>query len=383
MALQHWVRLALTDGLGPITIKRLTELAGSAQEACELGEMRLRQVEGIGLARSQAIARALRESADRAVAELERCEQLGVRVIALDDPAYPPVLKTIHDPPPVLYMRGSLEDRDLNAIAIVGSRRCTHYGREQAGRFGALLAEAGFTVVSGGARGVDSAAHRGAMEHPHGRTIAVLGCGIDVTYPQENEPLFAQISSRGALLSEFPLGTPPLADNFPRRNRVVSGLSRGVIVIEGDLRSGAMITARLAGEEQGRVVFALPGRVDHPMSSGPHRLIRDGAVLVDGLQDIIEGLGPLPHEVSQPTLFGPPPEDQGPAKAAVPVPLTARQQTIVAALDEEPLAVDQIIQRSGLEAPVVLQELTWLSLKGLVRRVDGQTFARAHRRADH
>jgi DNA processing protein len=144
-----------------------------------------------------------------------------------------------------------------------------------------------------------------------------------------------------------------------------------------------MITARLAGEEQGRVVFALPGRVDHPMSSGPHRLIRDGAVLVDGLQDIIEGLGPLPHEVSQPTLFGPPPEDQGPAKAAVPVPLTARQQTIVAALDEEPLAVDQIIQRSGLEAPVVLQELTWLSLKGLVRRVDGQTFARAHRRADH
>src|SRR5262249_38618585 len=166
----------------------------------------------------------------------------------------------------------------------------------------ALLAGAGITVVSGGARGIDSAAHRGAMSHAQGRTIAVLGSGVDVPYPPENAKLFQEIAQRGAVISEYPLGTPPLKDNFPRRNRIISGLSRGVLVVEADERSGALITARLACDDHGRPVFALPGRVDNKMSAGPHRLIRDGATLVRSLEDIIEGLGPLPHGAVEPTL---------------------------------------------------------------------------------
>jgi DNA protecting protein DprA len=235
--------------------------------------------------------------------ELAKCTELAVALLCPDDDAYPALLKEIPDPPAVLYVRGAFEPRDLNAVAIVGSRKCSYYGREQAERFAALLAGAGFSVISGGARGIDSAAHRGAMSHAHGRTIAVLGSGIDVPYPPENAPLFEEIAKRGAVVSEYPLGTPPLKDNFPRRNRIVSGMSRGVLVIEADIKSGALITARQACDDHSRPVFALPGRVDNALSDGPHLLIRDGAVLTTKLEDIIENLGPLPHGASEPTLF--------------------------------------------------------------------------------
>ena len=374
-----WLRLSLTRGVGPILTRRLIEQAGSAEAACEATPHLLQQIEGIGEAKARHIAASLKSSLDAARAELDKADAAGVRVVCPDDDEYPLLLKTIHDPPNLLYLKGSFEPRDLNAIAIVGSRKCSIYGREQAERFGGLLGGAGFTVISGGARGIDSAAHRGAMQHPAGRTIAVLGSGVDVVYPPENKGLFEQIAERGAVVSEFPLGTQPLADNFPRRNRIVSGMSRGVLVIEAaDVKSGALITARLAGEH-GRDMFALPGRVDNPLSIGPHQLIRDGAIFTANLDDIINGLSPLPDEVDRPIPTRAAPEElfNAPTPIAnVEISLSERQQKIFDAVGQDAVSADHIIEQTGLAAHEVMQELTVLSLKGLVKRTDGQQFAR-------
>jgi DNA processing protein len=399
MPLRHWLQLSLTEGIGPILIRRIIDAVGGVEQACEARINLLRNVEGIGGAKATKIHESLRAAGREADAEIERAAQLGIQIICPDDATYPVMLRSIPDPPAVLYMKGTLEDRDLNAVAIVGSRRCSHYGREQSERFAALLAGAGFTVISGGARGVDSAAHRGAMAHPQGRTIAVLGCGLDTIYPPENGPLFDQIAKRGAMISEYPLGTAPLSDNFPRRNRIVSGMSRGVLVIEADERSGALITARQAADDHNRPVFALPGRVDNAMSAGPHKLIRDGATLVTKLEDILDGLGPLPHEAMEPQLWDLRIDDATPEKVlegsapaepagrepdppkAEAASLTESQRLILTHLNTEPAAVDQIIERSELPANVVLRELTFLSLKGVVKRIDGQTFARSNNRS--
>jgi DNA processing protein len=216
------------------------------------------------------------------------------------------------------------------------------------------------------------------MSHANGRTIAVLGCGIDLVYPPENGELFDRIAEHGgAVLSEYPIGTPPLAENFPKRNRIVSGWSRGVLVIEADERSGALITARQAGVDQGRALFALPGRVDNKLSIGPHQLIRDGATLVTNLQDIVDDLGPLPDSV----MLEMPVETAEPAPAGAPVQPTLFsgsevQQTILNAMTNDPSTIDQLIDRTGLEASVILRELTVMSLKAVVRRGVGQTFHR-------
>ena len=381
MPLQHWLQLSLAEGVGPITIRRMVDFAGSAESAAALSEKDLRSVEGVGPARAQSIRRALDAAGGRVDRTMDLAARSGVRLLCLEDSDYPALLRSILDPPAVLYVRGCFEPRDLQALAIVGSRRCTHYGREQAERFGALLAAAGFTVVSGGARGIDVAAHRGALRHPQGRTVCVLGCGIDVVYPPENLELYGQIAARGAMVSELPFGTAPSAENFPRRNRIISGLSRGVLVVEADEHSGAMITARLAGEEQGRTVFAMPGRIDSPMSRGTHQLIRDGAILTAVLDDIVQGLGPVPEGARQLMLFD---ESAQPAPAAAPQEsaapaMTERQRRILEALDDEPTPVDRIIERTGVDASAVLGELTFLTLKGVVKRIDGQTFARRRR----
>jgi DNA processing protein len=384
LALRHWLQLSLTEGIGPILTRRLIEAAGSAQAACEADVGLLNNVEGIGLAKSRKISAALRAAANEVDRELERAAAQQITIICPDDESYPPLLRSIPDPPTVLYARGTIEPRDLNAVAIVGSRRCSMYGREQAERFASLLAGAGFTVISGGARGVDSSAHRGAMAHAQGRTIAVLGSGLDVTYPPENGPLFAQIAGQGAVLSEFALGTPPNKENFPRRNRIVSGMSRGVLVVEADERSGALITARQACDDHGRPVFAMPGRVDNPLSAGPHQLIRDGAILAARLEDIIDGLTPLPENVAEPMLFQepnanrsePPPPPPAPRKPELFDGLSDRQRVVYDALGRDPLSVDLLVEATGLPAHVILQELTFLTLKGHVRRIDGQTFAR-------
>jgi len=230
------------------------------------------------------------------------------------------------------------------------------------------------------------------LSHPQGRTIAVLGSGLDTLYPPENASLFKQIAERGAVVSEFPFGTPPSAENFPRRNGIVSGMSRGVLVIEADERSGALITARLANEDHGRPVFALPGRVDNKMSLGCHKLIRDGAILFACLEDIQEGLDPLPHSATQPGLFEgidlrvdapelvDAPQAPSDEPADLPPGLSEQQGAILRELGESALSVDQLIDRTGLDAGAILKELTFLSLKGLVHRVDGQAYARGGRR---
>jgi DNA processing protein len=382
---EHWLTLSLTQGIGPILGRRMIEAAGGVEAACRADANLLANVEGIGLARSRKIASALKKAADEAQVELAKAAAQAVLIVCPDDDTYPALLHTIPDPPLALYVRGTLQPRDLHAVAIVGSRKCSLYGREQAERFGALLAGAGITVISGGARGIDSAAHRGALQHPQGRTIAVLGSGVDVPYPPENTAFFDDIAQRGAVISEFPMGTPPNRENFPRRNRIVSGMSRGVLVVEADERSGALITARQAGDDHGRPVFALPGRVDNPLSKGPHQLIRDGAVLTMGLEDILDGLGPVPHAVTEPTLFDKPTNGDNkieppPATASSPISLIAsispEQQKILVCLEVDPRSIDSIIESVAMPAAAVLRELTFLTLKGLVRRVDGQNWAR-------
>lgn len=385
-----WLQLSLTDGIGPVLAHRIIEAAAgdigvtstdsrAIQHAVSAGPALLRKADGIGR-NADALAAAMAKAADEAGRELERVAKAGVRVICPADDEYPALLKSVPGPPLVLYVRGGFEDRDLHSLGIVGSRKCSHYGREMAERLSASAAGVGVTIISGGARGIDSSAHRGALSHPHGRTIAVLGCGVDMVYPPENGDLFNQIAQdgRGAVVSEYPMATPPLADNFPRRNRIISALSRAVLVVEADERSGALITARYAGVEHGRPVLALPGRIDNPLSAGPHALIRDGATLVSNIGDILEALGPLPEQAVSPGLFdSPDPVPPVTSKDAGQPTfyLTPRQQVIVGAITEES-SVEQIIDRTGLEAGIVLQELTVLSIRGVVKRLQGQVFSR-------
>ena len=379
-AVADWLTLAFTRGLGPVLVRRLVEACGGAGEAAGANAAQLQRVSGIGKARAASLATAIKSARDAARRELDAAREIGVRVLCPDDEDWPAMLTDVADAPPVLWVWGELMARDLNAIAIVGSRRPSQYGKEQSERFGSLLAGAGFTVVSGGAYGVDTRAHRGALRATGGRTIAVLGCGVDVAYPPENAQLLAEISEgRGAVVSELPLGTQPRREHFPRRNHVISGLSRGVLVVEAAERSGALITARVAADDHNRPVFAVPGRVDNEMSAGPHGLLRDGACLAAELSDIVDNLGPLPTAalrptpISTPDLFDTPREDP---PDPLPPTVSDEDRRILEALDAGPLGPDAVCDATGLPAQRVQAALTLMSLKGLVKRVGGTKFER-------
>lgn len=294
--------------------------------------------------------------------DIIKMEEMGVSLITLSAPDYPLNLKQIYDAPPMLYVRGSMNETDRFSIAMVGSRSASVYGKAVAERIARDLANRGLTVVSGGARGVDTAAHKGALALG-GRTIAILGCGVDVAYPPENKALFSSIiGGGGAIVSEFPMGTTPEPWRFPARNRLISGISTGVLVVESPEESGALITANYAGE-QGREVFAVPGNVDNPKNRGCHRLIKEGAKLVETADDILEELN-ISH-TDQPQL---PLSFDG---------LTCVERKLVELLSLQPKHMDQIIQETGLAAHEAAGQLTLLEMRGLVKRVPGNAYIRA------
>lgn len=380
---RHLLRLTMTPGLGPVLIARLIEHFGSAAAALDASETALREIKGLGPGRARAIAKGLRDSDRLADEELDRADRLGVRIIARGEPDYPPLLAQIPDAPPVLYVRGTLEPHgaDRYPIAIVGSRKCTVYGHEQATRFAMALAQAGLTVVSGGACGIDGAAHRAALlAGPQGRTIAVLGCGLAHRYHPDNTEVFARIEAGGgALVSELPLNTPPASENFPARNRIISGLALGVLVIEAGRRSGSLITARIAAEDHGREVFALPGRVDSPASEGSLELLKAGsALLVTSPADVLEALeSPARHHhrgthadryparAAAAPLF-----DASAPVATLPDTASASQRAILAALDEAGggLTIDELSRATGLAPGALRSDLTMLEIARRVRR---------------
>lgn len=364
--LRDLVCLTMVAGVGPRTSRLLLDAFGTAGKTLDAPVAMLRDVPGVGTKIADRISKARRQI--DAAGELERCHRAGVRVVTSADPLYPPPLQEIPDPPFLLYWKGTYEPRDQLAIALVGSRRCTPYGLRVAERLASSLARVGITVVSGLARGIDAAAHRGALK-VGGRTLAVMANGLGQVYPPEHEDLARLIGESGAVISEMPMGQGPLSGLFPQRNRIISGLCLGVVVIEATPRSGSLSTAHHA-MEQNREVFAVPGPVDSLSSHGCHRLIRDGARLVETVDDILEELGPLVREVR-------PSSDETPVRHPAELALTELERSLLGQLDDRPTAVDELIGKTGLVASQVLATLSVLEVRRLVRRLPGHQFVRA------
>jgi len=335
----------------------------------------LAKIDGIGYKTAEQIA-VTRDKFDT-THELELAEKLGIWIINLQDKRYPPVLKQIYDPPPVLYIKGNLSRRDNLAISIVGTRRCSLYGQEQASRLAHFLGSAGFTIISGMARGIDTAAHQGALA-AKGRTIAVQGCGLANIFPPENKRLFQLIAESGACISELPLEYEPLSENFPPRNRIIAGLSLGTIIIEAPLRSGALITAR-AALENNREVMAVPGKIDSPLSRGAHQLIKQGAKLVESIEDVMEALGYVGEQLRAHAAAA---TAEASKKIETPLfdasqfNLSESEKTIYDSLSKEPLHVDQIIAETNLPPGTINAGLISLRLKGLIKQLPGNLFLR-------
>jgi len=352
--LASWLQLALTPGLGPATFQRLLRHFGLPEAALSKKRSELASFTTPALLEaldSQTVAQAVKRT-------LAWAREPGHWVITLADDAYPKLLLEIADPPPVLFARGRVELLARAAIAIVGSRNATQQGEANAESFARSLSEAGLSVVSGLALGIDAAAHRGALAGA-GSTIAVLGTGIDITYPARNAALAEDIAQRGVLLTEFALGTSPAAHNFPRRNRLISGLARGCLVVEAALASGSLITARAAAE-QGREVFAIPGSIHSPLAKGCHALIKSGAKLVESADDVLVELSGF----------------HASGYASTRQPTSSVETGLLAHMGHDPVDVDALCSRAGLSAEQVSSELLRLELDGRVAALPGGLYQR-------
>lgn len=363
--LEAKVALAVAAKFTPLGMRNLLERFGSAATICDARREDINRVPKVNRKGADALAEVIKSGAH--LKEIDDCEKAGVRLLQLEDAEYPQILKRIEDPPPLLYMRGEFNELDDLAIAVVGGRSASYYGTSQAARFARDFAARRVTVVSGLARGIDTAAHKAALEGG-GRTIAVVGSGLNRIYPPEHKRFVHDVAENGAVISEFPLNTPARARNFPQRNRVISGLSLGVLVVEATLKSGSLITARLA-TEQGREVFALPGKVDSDVSDGPHHLIRQGAHLVSSPEHVYEELPMLK------TL----PEEDAPegSRHAVPNGLSPTEAALwPVLLPSDGLTVDDLMQTTGLPAAQISSGLLTLEMKRLAKSLPGNRYVR-------
>ena len=356
--LKYWVGFSLIPGIGRVRLTQLENYFGSLEAAWQAAPADLKH-SGLDSGSIRAITSWRPKLSLEA--EMEKLDHYGVKVFTWHDPEYPPRLKEIYDYPPILYVRGSLLPEDEWCLAVVGTRRATVYGRQVTEEIVADLARSKITIVSGLAKGIDSVAHHSALE-AGGRTIAVFGCGLDVVYPSENANLARRIIQQGALISEYPLGTRPKADNFPRRNRIMSGLSLGVLITEASKTSGAMITAHLA-LEQNREVFAVPGSILSPASSGTNHLIQEGAKLVRDYNDILEELNltAVAHQMEIREV----------------IPASDTESLLLKQLSAEPSHIDEVCRNSGLPISTVSSTLAMMEIKGLVKQVGPMNYVLA------
>jgi len=360
-----WLSLRQVPGVGNVICNRLIKKFQTPEKVFHASPEELKKIEGLRSQTIEAIV-AFKDN-DWAKKELDQIEKQEITFVTIQDERFPRNLKEIYDPPPFLYVKGELWEKDNLSLAVVGSRNASSYGKAMTKRLSRTLTERGFTIVSGLARGIDTCAHRGALEGG-GRTLAVLGSGIDLIYPWENKGLAEVITRHGAIVSEFPLGTQPEAINFPPRNRIISGFSLGAVIVEASFRSGSLITARMA-LEQGREVFAVPGNVDSPWSKGTNRLIKEGAKLIMDPDDIIEEVLPQ-YKAPITSRQEKPPETKG---------LTPEGRKIFDLLDSNPLHIDHLIQHSGLRPNLVSSLLLELELKEFVKQLPGKMFIKCER----
>ncbi len=359
------VALNLIGNVGPVRVRQLLEHFGDPAAILGASKRQLLQVKSIGEDTAESLANW--EKTVQLDAELKRIEESGCRIVTQADAEYPELLRQIYDPPIVLYVKGSLLAKDKNSVAMVGSRLTTHYGMESARKLAYQLAYLGVTVVSGGARGIDSAAHQGALS-AKGRTVAVLGTGINYVTPPENARLFEQIAETGALITQFPFNRPGDKQSFPIRNRIVAGMTLGTVVVEANLTSGALITANYANE-YGRQVFAVPGRIDSPRSKGCHDLIKKGAKLCEDAEDILSEFEYLFPQTNRP----PSPAQTGVLPA---LELSENEQKAYDTLGNEEISIDEVIRKSGLPASAVSVALLSLEMKRVIRQLPGKLFVR-------
>ena len=367
--IQSWLALSLVPGMGPVTCNKLVAHFGSPEKVLAASSSNLTAVASLRKESLAALSGEGRQHLEElANKEIERAAEKNIAIIPCDDPLYPALLKNIHDPPVVLYVLGAPELLTCRGMGIVGSRAATHYGKDIAQQMAGSLSRQGFTIISGLALGIDTAAHNGALA-AEGKTIAVLGCGLDIVYPPSNHNLYKRIASAGAVVSEYPLGTKPDSFRFPARNRIISGLSLGIVVVEAANRSGSLITASHA-LEQGREVFAVPGRIDSVKSAGTHTLLQQGAKLVHSINDIVEE---FPANVFQQSV-----EEAG---------MEEDEQVFFENLSQEeaelfefigvyPRTFDEIIKDSGFTTQRINEVLLLLELKGMVQTLPGKSYQR-------